>query len=214
VNYDTVTTSQGWPGDDLGQRYWRRIAVQQPGTDISAFFTTKAHGTGMGLPISRSDHRVSWRSFWAPPILSGAQVFISLCPTKSKAVARRSRRRPSSECIVIPVPITDSPVQDLVHCLPSQGGIGGPETAVRFISRQRRSPRKYCHMPCRRQIRVICRYGSAQQAIQQQASDLPPIPVAPVRHLFQQQRSNRDQRSEGVTNIRNRIKNCARAFPE
>jgi hypothetical protein len=33
----------------------------------------------------------------------------------------------------------------------------GAEMPVRFIAFHSRSPRKYCHMPCSRQIMVICR---------------------------------------------------------
>jgi signal transduction histidine kinase len=58
------------------------LPQQQPEQIFSAFFTTKAHGTGMGLPISRSIIESHGGRLWATPSSGQGTSFHFTLPSK------------------------------------------------------------------------------------------------------------------------------------
>jgi C4-dicarboxylate-specific signal transduction histidine kinase len=67
------------------------LPPQQPEQMFSAFFTTKAHGTGMGLPISRSIIESHGGRLWATPNSEGGASFHFSLPSEVE------RRRTSAQ---------------------------------------------------------------------------------------------------------------------
>ena len=60
------------------------LPLQQADQIFNAFFTTKFHGTGMGLSISRSIVESHSGRLWAADNSLAAQVFTSFYPAKSR----------------------------------------------------------------------------------------------------------------------------------
>jgi len=84
-----------WPSNPRGRRkkkFWCPVSdtgvglpAEQTEQIFNAFFTTKPHGTGMGLRISRSIVESHGGRLWvADNSPRGAQVFISLYRRKSR----------------------------------------------------------------------------------------------------------------------------------
>ncbi|MEI9986309.1 MAG: ATP-binding protein [Aliidongia sp.] len=62
------------------------LPQQQADQVFNAFFTTKPHGTGMGLSISRSIIEAHRGRFWATPNEPGGAIFTFALPIRAEAV--------------------------------------------------------------------------------------------------------------------------------
>ena len=70
--------------DRVGHRYRRGSAPEQAEQIFNAFFTTKPHGTGMGLRISRSIIESHGGRLWADDNSPRGAKFYFTLPTKAE----------------------------------------------------------------------------------------------------------------------------------